>query len=186
MPNGKNKPQIIGLAGTFASGKDTLAKQLVNQFGYNHVSTSDMVRSAALEEHGSIERPVLQTVATHHRHTDGPGYFATRALREDRPLIISGLRSMGEVDAVRAAGGVIVFVDAPIQIRYERMKSRNRDREVDVTLETFTANEQNEWHVSDDPADFNLRDIKQTADIVIENQMSLDDFIDAAYKSLGL
>lgn len=50
---------IIGLAGTFASGKDTVAHKLVEDFGYTHVSTGDMVRRVAQEKYGSIERPVL-------------------------------------------------------------------------------------------------------------------------------
>lgn len=44
-----DRPQLIGLAGTFASGKDTLAKRLIETFGYEHASTSDMVRKIALE-----------------------------------------------------------------------------------------------------------------------------------------
>ena len=38
---------IIGLSGTFASGKDTLAHHLVQVYNFMHISTGDMVRAVA-------------------------------------------------------------------------------------------------------------------------------------------
>ncbi len=184
--NTSSKPHIIGLSGTFASGKDTLAKRLVADFGYVHVSTSNIVREIAMKERGSVERTVLFEVATQHRHEDGAGYFAGKALEQPGDLIVSGLRSLGEVAAVREAGGVIVFVDAPVEVRYERMKARGRDREIQLTLEEFAANEQKEWYGGPGEADFNLRDIKAGADVVIENELELDAFVETAYRLLGL
>ena len=44
------KPVIIGLAGTFASGKDSLARALEEKFGICHISTGDIVRKVAMEK----------------------------------------------------------------------------------------------------------------------------------------
>ncbi len=181
-----SKPEIIGLAGTFASGKDTLAKRLVADFGYTHVSTSDLVRKVAQQERGSIERPVLFEVATKHRQADGAGYFAELALQSEKPLIVSGLRSLGEMRTVRQAGGVIVFVDAPVEMRYERMKARERDAEAVLTLEQFRANEEKEMYSGPNDADFNLGQIKAEADVVIENSVTLESFLAECYARLGL
>src|SRR5688572_1777459 len=108
--------KIICIAGTFASGKDTLAKYLIDKFGFVHVSTGDMVRVEAQKQRGSIERPILFEVANKMRHTKGAGYFADQALKvgleKGAPgVLINGIRSLGEAKAVRDAGGQVLFVD---------------------------------------------------------------------------
>lgn len=183
--NTSNKPQLIGIAGSFASGKDTIAHALVEDFAFTHVSTGDMVREVALKERGSIERPVLREVADKHRHRDGAGAFVKHALKKPRPLVITGIRAPGEAKALKEQGGILIFVDAPAKIRYERMQARHRDHETELSLEEFEANEAKEWHAGDDDADFNLRDIKQMADILVENTASLEAFIAEAYRDLG-
>ncbi|HEX4662098.1 MAG TPA: AAA family ATPase [Candidatus Saccharimonadales bacterium] len=183
-----SQPHIIGIAGTFAGGKDTLAKYLAEHFHYEHFSTGDMVRVEAQKRYGSIERPILRKTATELRHDEGAGVFAQRALEHAKngPLLISGIRSLGERDAIVAGGGTIMFIDAPVKARYERMKARARDDEMLLTLEQFEANEAKEWYSGDDPADFNLRDIKRDADIVIENDADLQTFMGTAVSSLHL
>lgn len=170
------KPELIGIAGSFASGKDTVAHALEADYEFTHVSTGDMVRAAAQKERGSVERPVLFEVANEHRHRDGAGVFVEHALKQDRPLVITGIRSLGEAKVLKAAGGVLLFIDAPAKVRYERMRSRHRDAETELTLEQFEANEAKEWHAGDDDADFNLRDIKAMADVVIDNTLPMNEF----------
>ena len=62
---------IFGLAGTFASGKDSLARHLEEKFNIKHISTGDIVRIYAQEKYGSIERPVLYKMANELRETKG-------------------------------------------------------------------------------------------------------------------
>lgn len=183
--NTSSKPQLIGIAGSFASGKDTIAHHLENDFDFTHVSTGDMVREVAQAERGSVERDVLREVADEHRHRDGAGAFVNHALKKSRPLVISGIRALGEAKALKAAGGTLIFVDAPVELRYERMKLRHRDAETELSLEQFHANEEKEWHTGDDDVDFNLRDIKTMSDIVIDNVMPLDEFIETTYQKLS-
>jgi len=144
-----------------------------------------MVRKVARSEYDSVERPVLQKVATAHRLSDGAGYFVEEALREPRPLVVSGIRSLGEAKALKAAGGTLVFVDAPLEVRFERATARERDGEEKLSLEEFRESEEREWHVGESDADFNLRDIKAMADIVIENTSSVDEFISDVYAKLA-
>lgn len=178
--------KLIGIAGSFASGKDTIAHALVADYGFTHVSTGDMVRAAAERERGSIERPVLFEVANEHRHRDGAGVFVEHALQQPRPLVITGIRSLGEAKALKAAGGTMLFIDAPAEIRYERMKARHRDAETELTLEQFEANEAKEWHAGETDADFNLRDIKAMADVVMDNVVPIEEFIGQAENLLNL
>ena len=186
MSTSNKSPQLIGIAGSFASGKDTIAHRLVEDFGFTHVSTGDMVREIALRERDSIERPVLHEVADQHRKRDGAGVFVRHALQKPHPLVITGIRSLGEAKELKNHGGVLLFVDAPSEVRYERMRSRNRDAEVGLTLEQFQANEAQEWHQGETDADFNLRDIKAMADITIDNTLPVDQFVAIVYAALGL
>ncbi len=109
--NTSAKPTIIGLAGTQAGGKDTLAERMVVDHGFTHVSTGDMVREVAMKNRGSIERPVLHEIATEYRREHGGGVFVTRALEKLRPLVITGLRTVGEARTLKDAAGLLVWTD---------------------------------------------------------------------------
>ena len=184
--NTSAKTELIGVAGSFASGKDTIAHALEADYGFTHVSTGDMVREVAQRERGSVERPVLFEVANEHRHRDGAGVFVDHALKKPRPLVITGIRSLGEAKALKAAGGKLLFIDAPAEVRYERMRARHRDAETELTLEQFEANEAKEWHAGETDADFNLRDIKAMADVTLDNVVPLEQFVAQAESALHL
>ena len=187
-----NHPTVIGIAGTFASGKDTVARHLVAKFGYTHISTGDILREETRRRYGSIERPLLHKFADELRHTEGAGALVERGLaayRRDpqgRGVLFTGLRSLGEAKAIKAAGGTMLFIDAPLEARYRRMQFRKRDNETMISLQDFKAREAAEWHEGDDDAAFNLRDLKATAYKVIENTGSRARFIQAAERALGL
>ena len=178
--------QLIGISGTFASGKDTVAEFLVKDFDFTHVSTGDMVRKVAREKYGSIERPVLHKTATEMRYENGAGALVTEALKEKQPLVITGIRSLGEAKALKEAGGTLLFVDAPVEVRYERVKSRARDNEMSLSLDEFRANEEKELYAGPNDEDFNIRGVGEMADISVENILSLDEYIALVYSKLGL
>lgn len=186
MTISNNAPQLIGISGTFASGKDTIADFLVRDFDFTHVSTGDMVRKVAMKKYGSIERPVLVKTATELRYERGAGVLVDEALKESRPLVITGIRSLGEAKALKAAGGILLFVDAPIEVRYERVKSRKRDDETLLSLEEFRANEAKELAAGSNDEDFNITAISQMADVSIQNDVPLDQYVELAYRKLGL
>lgn len=191
-----NTNKIIGLSGTFASGKDTLAHYLVKEKNYLHVSTGDMVRQEALMLRGSVERPVLHEVADELRRKHGAGIFAELAVktykerlkeRDDYDgMVVSGLRSLGEAKAIRMAGGMLIFVDAPEELRYKRMVSRKRDAETQLTFAEFKEQEASELegHTDDDAA-FNILAIKDMADKVVVNDGDLNTFIERCNLALG-
>lgn len=178
-------PTLIGVSGTLGSGKDSLANMLVDEYGYNHASTSDLVREVAMRERGSIERPVLQEIATMCREKFGAGYFVELGLDKPRPLLITGIRSIGEMKALKAAGGVMVYVDAPVELRYERMIGRARDGEAEVSLEEFQRREEKEMYGGERDTDFNIRGIGEQADITIMNDGTVEQFRDRAIRALS-
>lgn len=173
---------IIGLAGTFASGKDTLA-EWIEQHGFYHVSTSDMVREGCKQKYGSTDRKHLYEYANITRTQQGAGIFVQRALDESKgrsKVIITGIRSIGEVEALHAAGGRLVFVDALIDIRYERAHKRGRD-EADDSLESFKKSEEKELHRPiHNKTEQNIGAVRNMADEIIVNDSDLDTLFLAA------
>ena len=184
--------KIIGLAGTHASGKDTIADYLVKNYGYFHVSTGDIVREVAMQRYGSIERPVLYKTANEIREADGHGATGHMALEkfeqvkdQYKGLVVSGFRAIAEAQAVKDKGGVIVFIDAPEQLRFERLRDRARVEEGVLSFEEFKKREEAE-NGGVDPA-FDISAIKSISDYVIINKYNnKSEFINEVEKILGL
>jgi dephospho-CoA kinase len=167
-------PQIIGIAGTISSGKDTLAEYLVENYGFHHVSTGDMVRAEATKRYGDIERSTLQIVAPQMRAERGAGVLVEKALETERPVVITGIRAPGEAKTLKAAGGVLLFIDAYIEIRYERMVKRDRDVGAERTFEGFAKSERAEVAAGENDEDYNQVAIQNMADKTINNSGSLE------------
>lgn len=186
------KPVIIGLAGTFASGKDSLARHFEEAYNIKHISTADIVRTYAQEKYGSIERPVLYKTANELRDTKGAGILSELALeqyesyKESYPggVCVSAFRAWAEAEEIKKRGGVIIFTDAPVKTRYIRTIKRARDGEKFNTFEEFKAREAKEN--GEVNSEFSISGIKPRADIVIEDDIPLEEFFKQADKALGL
>lgn len=184
---------IVGVSGTFSSGKDTLAVHLQEKYGFMNISTGDIVREIATSERGSVERPILVEVANGLRHKYGGAILVEKALdryhnsiRNYPGVIITGIRSLGEAKAIKSLGGTLVFVDAPIELRFSRMQKRQRDGESRITLDAFRQRESQEMHSGMTDADFNIAEIEKISDIKLNNNADLQTFFNNADKLLSL
>lgn len=186
------KPLIIGLAGTFASGKDSLARHLEEKFNIKHISTGDIVRTYAQEKYGSIERPVLYKTANELRDAKGAGILSQLALdqyesyKESYPggVCVSGFRAWAEAAEIREQGGLIVFTDSPVKTRYIRSIARARDGEKFNTFEEFQEREAKEN--GEVNSEFSIAGIKPRADVILDNDTELSEFLEQSEKALGL
>ncbi|MCU0667203.1 MAG: AAA family ATPase [Patescibacteria group bacterium] len=182
---------IIGISGTFRSGKDCLAEYLQEKYGLMHISTGDIVREIAQMERGSVERPILLEVADELRHKYGATVLVDKAIdryhnsiRTYAGVIVTGIRSLGEAKVIKELGGILLYIDAPIELRYNRTKNSARDGEVNLSLEEFRLGEEKELSSGITDADFNLAKVKEVADSFIENQGTLEEFYYQAEKAL--
>lgn len=191
-----SKP-ILGVCGTFASGKDTVAEILERDHNVYHVSTGDLVREISMELYGNKERETLHKVATDFRQNEGGDYFIREGYRryekvEDQysGVVFSGVRSLGEGRAVSELGGDMVFVDAPVEMRYERMAGRQRDDETRKTLEEFLEFEKKErGGETDDEWAFNIDKLGANSKYKIINDGTYDEFVTKVHelaKEVGL
>ena len=184
------KKPILGVTGTFASGKDTVAEILESDYNIYHVSTGDIVREKAMELYGNKERETLHKTATEFRQNEGGDYFVREGYRRYEAvqdqysgIVFTGVRSLGEGRAVLALGGDLVFVNAPVEVRYERMASRQRDTETRKTMEEFLEFEKKErGGDSDDEWAFNIDKLGEMAKYQIDNSGTFEAFVENVNK----
>lgn len=182
IKNIKKNIKIIGLAGTLASGKDTIGHFLADQYGYFHVSTSDMIRLEKKRVYGDSPEALLvrgDPFANHLRQTRGPGILVDlvneeyQRVKSEYPggFVASGVRSIGEVESIHNLGGLVVFVDADTKTRYERSILRSRDSlDKQLSFDEFVASEGRELpENSNDKTIQNLPAVRKLADIYVEN-----------------
>ena len=176
--------KLFGLAGTAGSGKDTVAELMCELFEMHNYSTSDFVRACTrflfdLTPDASPIRDQLFMVATHLRElnqatTVQMGVLQARERGFERQ-IISGIRTIGEMKALKDAGGIMVAVDADPKVRYERITARLRDPESERSFDEFLKQDSYENEGVADGDMHGIRYVIETSDILISNESSLDD-----------
>ena len=178
--------KLIGVAGTAGVGKDTVAEMLSRMFGLRNLSSGDVVRAITrhvyhLSPDVNPVRDQLYDVANYLRNEIDPAIMVNICILEAKVRqlnggIISGLRSMGEAEAIKKAGGIIIGVDADPKIRYERMYARGRDAETQKTFEQFLSQDEFENRgLSDTGPGRGIRTIIDNADIIIRNEGSIEE-----------
>lgn len=176
--------RLIGLAGAAGSGKDMAAEIICREFGAQNLSTGDLIRAITrhiyrLAPDFNPVRDQLFEVATFIRNEIDPATTVKLCILQARELhielaLLSGLRTVGEADALKAAGGVIIGIDADPRVRYERIYSRKRDTESNKTYEEFLIQDAFENDgVSNSGAGRGIRHIVARADAVITNNDSV-------------
>jgi cytidylate kinase len=176
--------KLLGIAGTDGSGKDTVAELLVDKHGWLYISVTDFLREEAKRRGLSLQRNVLRGISSEWRRKYGKGVLVDMAVKafesqSDKPngLVIASLRHPGEADSVHELGGRVIWLDANPKNRYQRILSRNRGTEDQVTFEQFLAEESAQMRHGGDDATLNLMAVKTKADIFINNDSNnLEDF----------
>lgn len=168
--------RIIGTVGLPGSGKGEAAA-VAREEGIPVVTMGDVIRQACRdrgldpsEHHGRVAKAL--------REEEGEAAIAERCIPTVRDrldgsdvVLVDGLRSMVEVDSFEAAFGedfLLVSVEAPFDVRAERLGARARD-ESDLDREDLKSREERELG-------FGMGEVMENADVVIENTDSLEAF----------
>lgn len=192
--------KLVGISGTFCAGKDTAANHLVDEYSFMHVSTGDVLRAKAAEHGRDItDRNTLIEVGVEPRKRyGGLGALVIIAIEQwesDKDnflggLVVSGLRLLGESEEIQKQNGRLVFVDAPEEVRYKRLKDRARMGDavhfVPTTFDEFVASEQSELHGLGGPERPNLRAVERISDIIIQNNGTQTQYLYELDETLGL
>lgn len=123
---------IIGLTGENCAGKGTTAEYLKKKSFY-YLSLSDVLRDELKKEGIAITRSNLLKRGDELREKEGKGTLAKRVLARvegDKNYVIDSIRNPGEVEELKKRKDfVLVYVAAPPDQRFERMKKREREED---------------------------------------------------------
>lgn len=173
-------PKIIGIAGTNGAGKDTLGELLAQRCGYKFRSVSDILREELTAQGIPHEREHMRALSTKWANEHGHGVLSVKTIEayaeeEEREgykgLVIGSIRRPAEAKAIQDEGGVVVWVDADRQTRYERLQQSNRGRSEDgVDFKEWSAQEDIEMRpIEGEPGSINMLGVKEIADIHLDN-----------------
>jgi dephospho-CoA kinase len=193
-----NKLKVIGLSGTNGSGKDTVGHMLAERHKYLFISVTELLRDEVRRRGLPIVRENLRMVSAEWRREFGLGVLVDRAVDAYKQqadkyagVVMASLRNPGESTRLHELGGILVWVDADPQVRYQRVRGagRGRDGEDDKTFEQFLAEEQAEMHkpADGDDASLDISAVKEAVDVTLVNNGSdIETLKTDAEQALGL
>ena len=142
---------IIGLTGEHCAGKGTFAEYLKKK-GFYYLSLSDVIREEIAAEGKEITRDALIEKGNSLRKEFGPGVLAKKSvakIKNDRNYVVDSIMNPVEVEELRKLKGFfLVYVTAPPEVRFERMKARGRENDPN-TFEAFLKVEKSEMKSPD-------------------------------------
>lgn len=182
--------EVIGIAGTSASGKNTAADHLTAQ-GFLHVDTGAIVQEECRRLFGTVEPHLYREAAHSLRQRLGAGALALTAIAEYQKsrddyagVVVSGIRATAPAEVIISNGGVLIYVDAPLEQRFDRLVARGRLGE-SKTLEDFRKFEEEE--ISGGLATGqNLGGVQDLSNVQIYNDSTLQVFLDSINQAVGL
>lgn len=139
---------IIGLTGKNASGKGETAAYLKKK-GFEYFSLSDILREEATKRGIEHTRDNLISLGNRLRKEFGADYLAKKINKKMQSshvedFAVDSIRSPFEIEELRKNKDfVLVAIDAPIELRFERLVKRGRLGDA-ATLEEFKMQEEKE------------------------------------------
>lgn len=169
----KRNIRIIAIAGHPGAGKDTAAEYIETK-GFTKISNSDYLREKLRAENRPTHRDSLHEFTKSERAKQGNAYPVNEIIEIIKTdTVLVGLRNTEQVKALRERfkeDFTLIAVQAPLNIRYERAKIRNRDG--NVSLEQFVEEEMRER--KSDSGSHEMDRVIELADFVVENDGSID------------
>ena len=174
---------LIGITGTLGAGKGTVV-EILKEKGFEHVAVSDTVLAGEAKKRGwEPNRQARHDVANEFR-SQGPTKlmevcfeYAKPLLEQGNDVVLEPQHTSEEAQFIKDKGGVMIAVNADIEIRYERIQKRGGAKD-NVTFEEFKAHEEMEMHPTE-TTNNNLAGAIESADYVIVNNGDLEDLKEA-------
>jgi len=181
------KKIILGLTGKIGSGKDTVAKYLMEKFGGQSFSYSDALAEVLNIYNLPVTRENLQKLSTVLRQNFSEDILANamekKVSQAAGPVVaITNVRREADIaDIKKLPNFYLIYVETDQKIRYQRYLKRNQsegDRE--MTFEEFQKRDSAE-------SEAQIEGLKNKADFVLNNNGTVADFykqIDSVFEKL--
>lgn len=169
---------IIGITGTNGAGKGAVVDYLVEK-GFTHYSSSGYLGEELDRRGVEKTRSNLRAVGNEFRAKYGNGYLPETFLKMANEqgvthIVIESVRSTGEAEKIKAAGGVMLVVDADRKLRYDRIFARKTGKDF-VDFDTFVAQEEREWYGAEGDHDMNIQRVMDMRDYTILNNGTFEE-----------
>lgn len=169
LKNNGNNFVVVCVVGQPGSGKDTLANFLEKKKNFSHISTGNIIREEMKKKNISIDRENMRIFSQNRRRETGNSYPANIAVGKIvGNTVISGPRNAEEILVFKDKFGenfILVAVDAPIKVRYERIKNGRGRTGDNISFNEFNAQEEAELSSKT----HGLNELLLAADYVIDN-----------------
>jgi dCMP deaminase len=167
---------IIGLTGNNGSGKTAVSEYLKSR-SFKYYSLSDEIREEIRRRSLEITREVLIDVGNELREKFGPGVLAERILQRlgnDQNYVIDSIRNPQEVEVLRQRSDfTLLALEADQKTRFERSRDRGRENAAQ-SFRQFVEEETRELD-SANPANQQLYATQQKADLIVNNDGTLEE-----------
>lgn len=177
--------KVIAFVGYPLSGKSTAAK-VAKELGIPVVVMGDVVREEAVRRGVRLTDENLGKIASELRRKDGMDAIAKRCIPKIRDVakdsgvvVVDGIRGMAEVERFKKAFGedfVLIAIECPAEIRFERAKMRKRSDDVESIEDLIERDRREE--------SWGLKDAMEAANFTIENTGDYSDFIETVRQIL--
>ncbi len=176
---------IIGLVGEKLAGKDTVSNYLVEKYGATQFKFTHILDAILEDLNLEISRKNeidlglgLRKIFDEHVLVNALEQRVKKSLSSYR--VVNGIR-MDELGVVKGWGAKIIYITAPISVRFERYKNR-REKADDalMNLQEFIEQEKG-------PTELEIPELGKRADFRIDNTGSLEELyakIEMILKSL--
>ena len=124
----KKTPLIIGITGSFGSGKST-ASDFFTEQGFTRITLSSFIAKELIKAKKEVTRASLQDEGNAMRKKHGSGVLAERALahielENVEKVVIDGIRTLGEVEVLyKQPNFVSLAIVADRSVRFERLSA---------------------------------------------------------------
>lgn len=163
----------LGITGEIASGKDTVAKYLVEEYGAVQFRTSDIFRDVLRMLFVPETREAISKMSQILRQNFGDDLVARvvhERIKESAAafIVVDGVRRFSDILLLKNEPHFkLLFVDAPMELRYERLTKRRQNADdATKTFEEFQHDHERETELS-------INSLKQQANFVIDNEGDL-------------
>lgn len=168
---------IIGLTGRIASGKGVIALYFeAKNFVYS--SLSNAVREEAEKRGIEITRSNLQDLGNLVRNKEGAGAWARRIaskVKNRKDCVIDGIRNPAEIEELKKLQDFyLISVDAPKNIRYQRVLRRNKSSDP-KDWRGFLKMDERDFS-EEDPLGQQVGKCMESSDFKLINDSSLEEF----------
>ena len=177
--------QVLAFVGAPAAGK-TEAASVAKELGIPVVTMGDVVREELRRRNLPLSDANAGSIANELREREGMDAIAKRCIplikgitltdtergkSAKAVIVIDGIRGVAEVETFKKAFGtdfVLVRIEAPLDLRYERIKTRGRGDD-SLNTEEFKEREEreNRW---------GMGEAMEKADKIVKNEGSLEEF----------